>query len=97
MKNKKSGVPFYLILFLLAAFFFLVMALLFPSMIGKSVGEVNDLLSSTKDYDNDGIANFFDKCPCDVGEEDFDGCGTEAEIKNPSTSVEDCKKKMEEE
>ena len=40
-------------------------------LLGKEAGETR---SYFKDSDSDGIKDFFDKCPCDIGEEAYDGC-----------------------
>jgi hypothetical protein len=88
MKNKKSIVAIQvLITFLLALFVFVILALIFPRMLGGSAKEATDLLSSSRDYDNDGIADFFDKCPCDSGEADLDGCPNEGVEKEYQSQV----------
>jgi len=78
MKNKKGLVlTDTLIYILIAVFVFLVLIFIIPKLLGGSAKETKNLLSSTRDYDNDGIADFFDKCVCMYGE--GDGCPTQKE------------------
>ncbi len=75
MKTKKSTIAInMLILLAIGVFVFLILAYIVPNLIGKGSEETSVILSSSKDYDKDGIADYFDKCACDYGEEENDGC-----------------------
>lgn len=91
MKNKKSmetiQIAGTIIVTLLVVF---VVSVILQDLFRKSAAEASDLLSSTKDCDNDGIANFYDKCPCDIGDEKNEGCPT-GQIK---TEGKKCKEKI---
>ena len=91
MKNKKSMEPIRLagtIVITLVVVF--IVSVIYQNLFGKSAAEAYDLLSSTRDYDNDGVANFYDKCPCDIGDEKNEGCPPDKQ----KTGVEECKKKI---
>jgi len=73
MKHKKSFIMTdALIYIILALFVFLVLVFIVPKLLGGGAKETKDLLSSTRDYDNDGVSDFFDKCVCEYGEDN--GC-----------------------
>ena len=73
MKFKKSFVlTDTMIYILIGVFVFLILVFVVPRLLGGSTSEAKGLLSSTKDYDNDGVSDFFDKCVCKYG--DVDGC-----------------------
>ncbi|MFH0868512.1 MAG: hypothetical protein V1831_04315 [Candidatus Woesearchaeota archaeon] len=78
MKNKKSTISVDMIIKLaLGIIVFVVLLTLISKQIGKSTGETGDIVDSSRDYDRDGIADYFDKCPCNEGE--GDNCGITAE------------------
>ena len=80
MKNKKSFViTDTLIYIIIAVFVFLILMFIVPRLLGGAASETKNLLSSTRDYDNDGFSDFFDKCVCVYG--DIDGCSEETERK----------------
>ena len=84
MKNKKSLVATQVLIFLvIGAFVFLVLAHIVPNLLGKSGAETSDFLDSSGDYDNDGIANYFDKCKCVPGETNS---GCPPIVKDPDAS-----------
>ncbi len=53
--------------------------------LGKGFGFVNERIGALEDFDDDGISNMFDKCPCrdfgTVEDDDLQGCpsGTTSE------------------
>ena len=54
---------------------FLVIYLgVFKGLFGKEVGVVEKQISSTKDADKDGVADFADECPCVNGLLSNSGC-----------------------
>ena len=63
----------------------LVLVFIVPRLLGKSGAEAADLLSSTKDYDRDGIADYFDKCACLAGDERNDGCPSSEQTTGDAT------------
>ncbi len=97
MCNKKStAMVDFLIYLALGLFIVFVLAVLVPRLIGKSGTEASSLLSATKDYDGDGIADFYDKCACEYGEERNDGCPVGMETKGETAIIreKECKKKI---
>lgn len=82
MKHRKSvAMVDALVWLLLGVALFFMLFFLGKLTLGKGTAQASDLLSSSRDYDNDGIADFFDKCACAAGEEKYEGCTSEAEIK----------------
>ena len=95
MKSKKSTISIDVMIYMaIGVIVFLVLVFIVPNLLGRGGRETCNLLSSSRDYDGDRISDFFDKCPCDQGTEDYDGC-TNKEL-NPETPKEDCKEKIEE-
>lgn len=93
MKSKKSFVLTDTLVYLgVAVLVFLILVFVVPKLLGKGTAQASDFLSSTKDYDNDGIADYFDKCACIQGSDKYDGCNSEAEIKGQTAiEMERCK------
>lgn len=91
MKNKKAVAIRFLILLVLGVFVFLILVTMVPRLLGKGAGETEDLLTQTRDFDRDGIADFFDKCDCKDGTEENDGCPP-----NEPLSGEDAEKREKE-
>ena len=52
----------------------------FGKLFGKEAGQIERQIDSLGDEDKDGVANFFDKCPCSPGEREFDGCLTQQDL-----------------
>lgn|SRR3989338_3436688 len=72
MKNKKSNIAVsVMILLAMGVFAFLVLVAINKNWIGEGNKET---LSYLADYDNDGVKDGMDKCPCHPGEEGSDGC-----------------------
>ena len=97
MKNKKSLVMTDVIVwFGLALLVFFVISTISPNLLGKGSREVSKSLSLTKDYDNDGIMDYFDKCACDSGDEKNDGCpaGTDVRSEAAVKKEKDCRDKI---
>ncbi|MDP7263681.1 MAG: hypothetical protein QF436_03120 [Candidatus Woesearchaeota archaeon] len=63
-----------LILIALGLLTFFILSAINIKLFGKSAKETSGLLDSTKDYDDDGVTNFFDNCVCIAGDEDNKGC-----------------------
>jgi len=75
MKNKKSYTLTHVLItlaFLVIAF--VILLYIFNTFIKQEKGEIDDSLGGSRDYDNDGIVDYFDKCPCLYGAEEDDGC-----------------------
>lgn len=80
MQNKKSITGLSMLVALsIGVVVFLVAAVLFPTLFGKSTAEASYNIEATGDQDEDGVQNYFDKCKCTPAETD-DGCpsGTDA-------------------
>ena len=76
MKNKKAvelsmNVIIIVVILLIVAFSVIAV---FGKLFGKEARQIEGQIDALGDSDNDGISNFFDKCPCDIGESEFDGC-----------------------
>lgn len=67
-----------------------ISAIIVPKLLGKSAAQASEFLSSSRDYDGDGTADFFDKCACEQGDDRNDGCPAGQE-----TKTEEFKKKQE--
>ena len=88
MKSKKSfAVTDTLVWLGGAALGFLILIFGIPKLLGKGTAQASDFLSSTKDYDNDGIADYFDKCACVPGSDKYDGCNSDSETKGQEAAV----------
>ena len=75
MKQIKAYTSMHVVItlvFLVIAF--LILLYIFNTFIKQEKGEIEDSLGGSRDYDNDGIADYFDKCPCHGGAEEDDGC-----------------------
>ncbi|MFC2016633.1 hypothetical protein ACFLUF_02845 [Chloroflexota bacterium] len=94
MKNKKGVEIRFMILLVLGVFVFLVLVIMMPRLLKEGSDETVDLLDQTNDYDGDGIADFYDKCDCDEGSEENDGCLTKEGYDDDAK--EKCKKEIEE-
>ena len=55
----------------------IISIMLYTKYIGRSAGELDKQIGALDDYDDDGTANMFDKCPCDKGK--HDECPTKKE------------------
>ena len=76
MEGKKSFVLTDAIIYLaIGALIFLVLVFIVPKMIGSGASQASDYLSSSKDFDNDGVADYFDRCVCVYAATD-DGCSS---------------------
>ncbi len=84
MKTKKSitGMSM-LVALLIGVFVFVVVVFLVPNLLGKGKAEASDNIEATGDFDEDGIANYFDKCKCIAAETD-DGCPSGTKVDDPS-------------
>ncbi|MBI2134979.1 hypothetical protein HYU09_03235 [Candidatus Woesearchaeota archaeon] len=82
MKSKKSFALTDTLVWLgVAVLVFLVLVIVVPKLLGKGTAQASDFLSSAKDYDNDGIADYFDKCACVQGSDKYEGCNSDSETK----------------
>lgn len=78
MKNKKSFLTIEIIIKLIIGVLVLLVLIFFVvDNLGKGKEETSDRITSSRDFDNDGVLDYFDKCPCDDGEEDV--CITDKE------------------
>jgi hypothetical protein len=76
MKNKKSAGQVIWLVVIMA--FLLIFLLVYSGALGKLFGNLftgaNQQAEGVDDKDGDGIANFIDKCPCNSGDIDNNGC-----------------------
>jgi hypothetical protein len=96
MRNKKSTISIDVMIYMaIGVVVLLVLIFLVPKLLGKGSSQTCGLLSSSKDYDGDGVMDYFDKCPCKSGTEDYSGCSTKDEYTTyTAKDIEDCKKKI---
>lgn len=87
MKNKRAIAVHFLIILLVGVFVFVVLAFMVPDLLGKSGTETKNLISGTGDYDNDGTANFFDRCVCESGDSDNEGCPPDEPLTGESAKI----------
>lgn len=71
MKNKKAVEIHFLIMLVIGVFVFIVLVIMVPNLLGKGGKETQGYLD---DFDSDGVVNSLDKCTCEPGEKDNDGC-----------------------
>ena len=75
MKQIKAYTSMHVVITLVfLVFAFVILLYIFNNFIKQEKGEIEDSLGGSRDYDNDGIVDYFDKCPCDGGAEEDDGC-----------------------
>lgn len=84
--NKKS-IELAMNTIVVAAILLIVMFIIifvFHHYYGKETGFIGEKIEELDDYDGDGTANMFDKCPCDVDIEENckDKKTCEKEMKN---------------
>lgn len=95
MKNKKAVEMRYLVLMSVGLIALIISIFIVRDLLGKEAGETGGYL---KDWDCDNVKDFFDKCPCTIGEEDNNGCPDTGQYKDgyDTTKRESCKKDMKE-
>ena len=76
MKNKKAYEPIIglVVVIALLLLFFLVYSGVLGKLYNKAFSGTSKQIDSTNDDDNDGVANFIDKCPTIPGELPNNGC-----------------------
>ena len=95
-KNTKKGmsnVELLAVIALTLLFIFIVGAM-YKNLFAKTAGAANEQISSLGDFENDGIKNFADKCPCEEGVVENDGCPSGYRItdSNEGKERQDCLK-----
>lgn len=86
-----------IIIFIILLVVLVVMIFIFRTYIGKQTRIIGDQIESFGDCDDDGVANFLDKCPCIPFEEGYEsqssGCpqGT-GPTKCTDSQIAECKK-----
>ena len=66
MNKKGIEMAFNTIIVAIIVLIVLVISIiLYTKYIGRSAGELDNQIGALDDYDGDGTANMFDKCPCD--------------------------------
>ncbi|HLC60954.1 MAG TPA: hypothetical protein VJJ52_06010 [Candidatus Nanoarchaeia archaeon] len=88
MKNKRASEStiWLVVVIALLLLFFLIYSGVLGKLYNKIFSGTSKQIDSTNDDDNDGVANFMDKCPgTDTGEPaDQSGCSSgQKENKNP--------------
>lgn len=54
-----------------------VLIAVFSGLIGKESKQAHGLIA---DYDEDGILDLSDKCPCEMGVQEYAGCNSESSL-----------------
>jgi hypothetical protein len=88
MKNNKATISVDMMIWIaIGVVVFLLLLFIIPNLLGKAGNNTGDFLSSSKDYDGDGVADYFDTCPCNKEDiKDKDKCPKTASV---------CKKEIE--
>lgn len=74
MKNNKSNISIDMLIKLALGIIVFVILIVFASKyIGESAKETGGAVTSSRDYDKDGVADYFDKCKCKYADTG-DGC-----------------------
>ena len=97
MKNNKSLAMVDVLIYVgLGIFLFFILAVMVPRLLGKESIDISNSLSLTKDYDGDGVVDFYDKCACLPGDEKNNGCpsGMETQGEAAIKRENECKKKI---
>jgi len=80
MKFKKGaeGMIWTIIIIALLGLFLIVYSGAWTKLFGKSASNLNEQVDKDKgpagDFDKDGLINAADKCPCQAGDANNDGC-----------------------
>ena len=92
MKNKGAVEMYFLIMLVIGVIVFVVLAIMIPDLLRKGGEDTEGFF----DFDNDGVVNNLDKCVCDPGIEENEGCKEGQEYDTPAERDE-CKEKMKKE
>lgn len=79
LKNRKS-IELSLTVVVVAAILLVtavVLLFIFQGLIGKQTEQAHGLIG---DYDGDSILDMVDKCPCDMGVQEYAGCKSESQL-----------------
>lgn len=76
MKSKKAaeGIMWTVVVIALLLLFLLIYSGVWSKLFGKSASSLSEQIGSADDYDKDGVINIVDKCPCQAGDPNNDGC-----------------------
>src|SRR3989338_3331452 len=76
MKNKRASEStiWLVVVIALLLLFFLIYSGVLGKLYNKAFSGTSKQIDSTNDDDNDGVANFVDKCPTIPGDVPNDGC-----------------------
>ena len=80
IKNKKGaeGIVWTVAIIALLLFFLLIYSGVWTKLFGKEASslstQIDKDLGPSGDYDKDGVINIVDKCPCQAGDANNDGC-----------------------
>jgi len=94
MKNKKAMGMGMIISLAMMAFIIVVWAFIFPKLSGQVSAETVDRVTDTGNYDGDDLINILDKCKCQYGEDDNDGCPVGTEFDEDHDPYEKCPPEM---
>ena len=97
MKYKKGaeGTIWMVVIIVILLLFLAIYTGVFTKLFGKGASGINDQFGSAGDPDNDNVINLVDKCPCQSGEQDNEGCPSGHKILGNGQGYEgrDCLKK----
>jgi len=71
--NNKKGIELAMnaiVITVIVLIVAVIVLFIFQHYYGKEAGIIGEQIEQLDDYDNDGIANLFDKCPCKGSAED---------------------------
>ena len=94
IKSKKGaeGTIWIVMVIALLLLFLFVYFGVWAKLFGKSASGIDNQISSAGDFDNDGVINIVDKCPCVPGGQENNGCPTDYKITGSNSDKEnrDC-------
>jgi len=81
MKKKGISLPLnYTIIAIILLITLFVILYMTTDLFKKSKDDISGRIDALGDWDGDGMANMFDKCPCKMGESSNKGCPEGSEI-----------------
>jgi hypothetical protein len=80
MKRAQVDPLKIIILFIILAVVAGIIIYIFTTQVGKEAKIVEEQLEALGDEDDDGVANFLDKCPRQPGVSEYSGCPSESAL-----------------
>ena len=88
-KKGAEGIIWTVVVIAALLIFLLIYMGVWSRLFGKSTSGLNEQIDMTGDKDQDNVMNRFDKCPCNTGDAENEGCPIGYKITNTNSGVED--------